>query len=535
MHVAILFVPGLSIILGIYGYLAKSALPLPEDGETEPTVEVFIPALNEVETIAYAIASLARQSYRPEKVTIVDDGSTDATAEVVEAMRDRADLDLEMDFVRHADPGSKTKRLKQVTRNSTADKIFVLDADTYLVSETYLERVVAAHDAEDVACSFGVVRPDSRSAKRSFHRRELGPTLPDERVVTEAAPEWIDGDRPWTDRASYLLTRWPVEQYRSVLYAIEQQFFKESQMRLIKTSLFPAGCGVLYDQSALRTVFDDYEASLGDQLTNSEDIFIGFSLVDRGFANVQVSDVTMRTVEPSLGTISNQMYLWSSSFLQSSFYFRSFSEHLRSWTGDVTDTIVRNEVIDSISAETTTVGTDGGTTEPDSLGSAERTPTEEESDEAVSEPERRSDSDDQPSPVDVSSSDDSNEETASEGVTTGDRGTDDLSDGSRRIGRRRTLSAVVTSQLIDGLYPTALLIVGLLAIVGLVPIELVVAVVAVEFGLYCLVAVLFARRQITILSLLVSIPVRLCQLPIGVYVYAQVATDLLVGKRNWNK
>lgn len=531
MGPAVLFIPGLSIILGLYGYLTKSALPLPAATETEaegePTVEVFIPALNEAETIAYAIVSLARQSVDPERVTIVDDGSTDATAAVVDAVRDR--VDLEIDFVRHTDSGSKTKRLKQVTRNSDADKIFVLDADTYLVSETYLERVLAAHDAGDVGCSFGIVRPDSRATKRSFHRRELAPRFRDG-VPVEAGPEWIERDQRGDDRPSYLLTQWPVERYRSVLYAIEQRFFKESQMRLLGTGLFPAGCGVLYDRTALLSVFDDFEASLGDQLTNSEDIFIGFSLVDRGFANVQVSDVTMRTVEPTLGNVMDQTYLWSSSFLQSTFYYRLFSRWLRSWTGDVTDEISRDDS-GSVTDETT-VGTDGGVVAPPDRARSLDSSTREAPDETVTAATDRSDRRDEPPDIGLAGGSGT---TASNGAATDEQRSDDGSDGSRWFDRRRTLSAVVGSQVIDGLYPTGLLVAGLLTAFGLFPIEILLAVVVVELGFYLIIAGLFARHQIGLLSLLVSIPVRLFQLPVGIYVYARVAADLLSGKRNWNK
>lgn len=533
MRSPVLFIPGLSVLLGLYGYLVKSPLPLPasDETETEPTVEVFIPALNEEETIGYAIASLTYQTVRPDAVTVVDDGSTDATAAVVEAVREQ--IDIEINFVRHTDRGSKTKRLKQVTRNSDADKIFVLDADTYLVSETYLERVIAAQEAEDVACSFGVVQPDTRSTKRSFHRDSLEPLFPNG-VPAEAVPDWIERDQLGRDRPSYLVTRWPVEQYRSILYAIEQRFFKEAQMRLIRTSLFPAGCGVLYDRQALRSVFDDFEPSLGNQLTNSEDIFIGFSLVDRGFANVQVSDVRMRTVEPTLAAMADQTYLWSSSFLQSTFYYRVFSRWLRSRTGDVTDEIPRDEP-GLIAEETTTVGTDGGFASPTDSERVGTPPTGAGSDEPTTPSSVRADRNEESPSVGVPTSADSSAESAPDREMAADRDSGDEDDDSGWFDRRRTLSAVVGSQIVDGLYPIALLVVGLLSVFGLFPIELLLAVVAVEFGLYLLIAGLFAHRQITLLSLLVSVPVRLSQLPVGVYVYARVATDLLRGKRNWNK
>ncbi|MBS0311632.1 MAG: glycosyltransferase family 2 protein, partial [Proteobacteria bacterium] len=58
-----------------------------------------------------------------------------------------------------------------------------------------------------------------------------------------------------------------------------------------------------------------------DDLTNSEDIFIGFAMNDNGYRNIQVTDVYARSQEPEVGRVPGQIYLWSSSFLQSCYYF----------------------------------------------------------------------------------------------------------------------------------------------------------------------------------------------------------------------
>jgi hypothetical protein len=63
------------------------------------------------------------------------------------------------------------------------------------------------------------------------------------------------------------------------------------------------------------------EPRLGDDLTNSEDIFIGMAMVNEGYRNIQVPDVSARTVEPEVQRLPKQMYLWSSAFLQSAYYF----------------------------------------------------------------------------------------------------------------------------------------------------------------------------------------------------------------------
>lgn len=56
-------------------------------------------------------------------------------------------------------------------------------------------------------------------------------------------------------------------------------------------------------------------------MTTSEDIFIGFAFADIGYRNIQVNDVYALTVEPKLSRLPRQIYMWSSAFLQSCYYF----------------------------------------------------------------------------------------------------------------------------------------------------------------------------------------------------------------------
>ena len=83
------------------------------------------------------------------------------------------------------------------------------------------------------------------------------------------------------------------------------------------------GCAVAYRRKYLKALFDHISPILGDDLTNSEDIFIGFAMLNEGYRNVQLTDVYARTVEPEIQRLPRQIYLWSSSFLQSCYYFDS--------------------------------------------------------------------------------------------------------------------------------------------------------------------------------------------------------------------
>jgi hypothetical protein len=83
------------------------------------------------------------------------------------------------------------------------------------------------------------------------------------------------------------------------------------------------GCAVAYRRKYIADLFDHYEPLFGDDLTNSEDIFIGFALNNEGYRNIQLQDVLGRTQEPEVQRLPRQTYLWSSSFLQSCYYFDS--------------------------------------------------------------------------------------------------------------------------------------------------------------------------------------------------------------------
>jgi hypothetical protein len=92
-------------------------------------------------------------------------------------------------------------------------------------------------------------------------------------------------------------------------------------MVLFGTTNNPVGCAVAYRRKYVRALFDYVSPILGDDLTNSEDIFIGLAMLNEGYRNIQLTDVYARTVEPEAQKLPRQVYLWSSSFLQSCYYF----------------------------------------------------------------------------------------------------------------------------------------------------------------------------------------------------------------------
>jgi len=109
--------------------------------------------------------------------------------------------------------------------------------------------------------------------------------------------------------------------YRDFLYFHLRSFIYRGQMALFGSIVNPTGCAVAYRREYIREVFDHFEPLLGDDLTTSEDIFIGFALLQRGYRNVQVSSVYALSEEPFAHRLPRQVYLWSSAFFQSCYYF----------------------------------------------------------------------------------------------------------------------------------------------------------------------------------------------------------------------
>lgn len=114
-------------------------------------ISVIIPLYNKAQTISRTLQSVARQSVQPLEVIIVDDGSTDGSAEVVESMA------LEqVRVVRQANAGVSAARNKAIEL-AQGEWVALLDGDD-VWCEKYLEnveRMLSLHpDAGAVGTAF---------------------------------------------------------------------------------------------------------------------------------------------------------------------------------------------------------------------------------------------------------------------------------------------------------------------------------------------------------------------------------------------
>src|SRR5487761_550217 len=90
LSVAFIFVLGIglvscrAIVVGLLAVIERFRPAPPDHPEFQPLVSVMIPAYNEAEVIAYTVNSVLESDYPKLEVIVVDDGSTDAPAELLD-------------------------------------------------------------------------------------------------------------------------------------------------------------------------------------------------------------------------------------------------------------------------------------------------------------------------------------------------------------------------------------------------------------------------------------------------------------------
>ena len=119
------------------------ALPAGEP-QGQASVAVLIPARNEEATLPHLLQGLARQSFRPQEVIVIDDHSTDRTAAVASQAYPRLQVQLVQPPPLPAGWCGKTWALHQGVAASSAELLVFLDADTEPAPD-FLASLLACH------------------------------------------------------------------------------------------------------------------------------------------------------------------------------------------------------------------------------------------------------------------------------------------------------------------------------------------------------------------------------------------------------
>ena len=346
----LIYFPGSQIPLSIAGLIKKVKYHEP-DPNLEKKVHVIIPVKNEEQRIPYALGSLLSQDYKNLELTVVNNLSSDRTYEVSKKLAKSFPEEYHTIVLDNKEPG-KTPSIKMAMKERPGrDLTFILDADTYLTDTNYVSTLAAQFSNSKVGSAYGIVKPirpkgveaayqrfviEMFSEKDNSQRQDLEEMaktsepntnigLLNKIIIAQRASlnqdleEIVKASKPKTKLG--FLDRMVIA-HRAALYSFDQNFMKRGQMGLYGTTTFPVGCGVMYDTDLLGSIFSEYEKTLGDNLTSSEDIFLGFAIRERGRCNFYVPSVHMETAEPKMSKYFRQNNMWNSSFIQSSFYFR---------------------------------------------------------------------------------------------------------------------------------------------------------------------------------------------------------------------
>ncbi len=129
----------------------QACLPNSTQWHRAQNLTVIIPAYNEAETIVDAIRSLQLQTVPVKEIIVVDDCSTDGTAEVARS--------LGVSVIRPpANTGSKAGAQNAALAQTQTEFVMAIDADTVLAPDA-TERLLAAFDDPLVAAACGSVIP----------------------------------------------------------------------------------------------------------------------------------------------------------------------------------------------------------------------------------------------------------------------------------------------------------------------------------------------------------------------------------------
>jgi glycosyltransferase involved in cell wall biosynthesis len=117
-----------------------------------PKVDVIIPAYNAAEYLPFAIESVLAQTFEDWRILLVDDGSTDNTAEVSAPFIER--LGPKLQYIRQNNAGVSAARNTAI-RSSSAEFLALLDADDMWLPCRLTESLKCFENRPEVGLAYG--------------------------------------------------------------------------------------------------------------------------------------------------------------------------------------------------------------------------------------------------------------------------------------------------------------------------------------------------------------------------------------------
>ncbi len=112
---------------------------------TQPTISVVIPCYNAAAYLRETIESVLAQSVPAREVLVIDDGSTDTSAEIAESYGSPVRV------IRQANQGESVARNRGIDE-SQGDWVAFLDADDLWLPDKLERQLAAAREQQDVVC-----------------------------------------------------------------------------------------------------------------------------------------------------------------------------------------------------------------------------------------------------------------------------------------------------------------------------------------------------------------------------------------------
>lgn len=132
----------------------KETVATPHESTAPPRIAVIIPVFNRRQLVLDALESLHAQSLPPWKIVVVDDGSSDGSADAVENWLREHPMPCQFQIVRQANGGVSRARNRGVKEAHGADVLAFLDSDD-LWPDDFMARVSAGFvDAPDAAAVY---------------------------------------------------------------------------------------------------------------------------------------------------------------------------------------------------------------------------------------------------------------------------------------------------------------------------------------------------------------------------------------------
>ena len=253
-------------------------------------VDIIIPAYNSAKYLPQAITSVVAQTFEDWKILLVDDGSTDNTAEVVSPFLEA--LGEKIQYIKQSNGGLPAARNTAI-RNSSAEFLALLDADDVWLPSRLLESLKCFESRPQVGLSYGFISRINQSSElidtwegnkkyacgniaSSIYMLKVNlpcPTITFRRKCIEEVGVFDESLRATEDRDLWLriaqryevgLASAVIAYYRTSAGSMstDPERMLNAQLQFIRKHYGSVGCGLMNRQAAMARAYKQYADAL---------------------------------------------------------------------------------------------------------------------------------------------------------------------------------------------------------------------------------------------------------------------------------